>query len=418
MVRGIGVETSTMREFSGQLSRLSHDLVTRARQLRDLTHTVGQQDLLAGAAASGAFSLDYRRAAQLAHVEEASFGLEHLATRAQNLADQLESATVRSEQAEFDAWHEFQRYLEHPTLGLSSPRAVAAIRALAAHADLSFAALSGGLVGFIVQAGRDRRGPERVASLGAAVIELMTPKTDSVSVRRMTSQRTTAPLTLAELATRIPSVGTDGAQVRIERYEIRGGASWIVYCAGTATMKPHGGAEPWDMKSNLDAMSGESADSTAAVTRAMALAGVTQGDHVLYVGFSQGGMIAAQLAADAKPGTADVVTFGAPIAQLDLASVDGVVTVEHAEDLVPALSGAPSTGAEDRVSIVRPAFDDVPEESGLPAHNLERYERTTQLAEASPDRALRAEKQSILSHFTGSGTSSLWKASRKTEDGN
>jgi pimeloyl-ACP methyl ester carboxylesterase len=81
-------------------------------------------------------------------------------------------------------------------------------------------------------------------------------------------------------------------------------------------------------------------------------AGVRPGDPVLLVGHSQGGMVAAAVAAHASPyDVTNVVTFGSPTAQVAHYPGDvHVLSLEHRGDLVPQLAG-PDTGSAHHVTV-------------------------------------------------------------------
>lgn len=403
-----------MRAVSTNFAQQAQDLRTHARLLsgraEQLTWQHGVESLIDE---STAFRHAQRRALVSRVLEEADT-LHRLGDEAEQLAWQLSTAADTGETQEHSVWQQMRRLAEHPGLVLSSPTFVSSVRALAAQIDLPVASLSGGLVGLISQLVRQRRGPDATASLGAFATGIGAKSNTSIAVSTSVTRRVTAPTTLAELARRVPKAESGEPQVRIERYQYRDGSSWIVYCSGTVTMKAHGDTEPWDMHSNLQAMAGQHSDSMDAVQQSMRQAGVRPEDQVLYVGFSQGGMLAAELASESKNANADLVTFGAPIAQIDLKRVDGAIAIEHAEDLVPALGGANQGDTSDRLVLGRRAFESIPVESGLPAHNLDRYASTAADAESAPDRELRAEKQKLLAAVTGEGQSTLWRAQRIT----
>lgn len=78
-----------------------------------------------------------------------------------------------------------------------------------------------------------------------------------------------------------------------------------------------------------------------AVLRAMEEAGMAPGDPVVFTGFSQGGIMAANLASDPKlPYTPiGVVTNGSPVDTFDVPRHIPVISFQHASDLVPTLDG-------------------------------------------------------------------------------
>ncbi|TPW77583.1 hypothetical protein [Schumannella soli] len=77
-----------------------------------------------------------------------------------------------------------------------------------------------------------------------------------------------------------------------------------------------------------------------AVMQAMKDAGVPPGAHVVYTGFSQGGIMAASIAEHDRTYVTDaIITNGAPIGTFDIPPTTRVVSFEHAADPVPVADG-------------------------------------------------------------------------------
>ncbi|GAB3399303.1 hypothetical protein GCM10027515_05480 [Schumannella luteola] len=77
-----------------------------------------------------------------------------------------------------------------------------------------------------------------------------------------------------------------------------------------------------------------------AVMQAMQDAGVPPGAHVVYTGFSQGGIMAASIAEHDRTYVTDaIITNGAPIGTFDIPPSTRVVSFEHAADPVPIADG-------------------------------------------------------------------------------
>jgi hypothetical protein len=182
-------------------------------------------------------------------------------------------------------------------------------------------------------------------------------------------------------ASRIP---TNGDQVRIDRISTPGQADrFEVYLAGTSDFSPTPGTEAWDMTSNVSAIAGTGAGSYHAAQQAMALAGITSGSSVVFTGYSQGGLIAARLAASGDYHATGLYTLGGPAGQVPVPASVPYVAVEHSEDLVPATGGA--FDSSQPVLVRRTLFDGHPPDGSImfPAHELSRYRQTAQLLDAS-----------------------------------
>lgn len=191
----------------------------------------------------------------------------------------------------------------------------------------------------------------------------------------------------ADRAARVPS---GSAQVRIDRYSARGQPDrFEVYLGGTADLSPMSGTEPWDLTSNISALSGKPSAAYRAVGDALDQAGVEAHSPLIVTGYSQGGLVAAQLAASGDYDVRGLYTLGAPSGQVDVPRDVPWVAVEHTDDLVPALGGTWATA--DPVLVRREVFSDgpPPNELAVPAHAAEEYRATAELIDAANESRLR-----------------------------
>ena len=231
-------------------------------------------------------------------------------------------------------------------------------------------------------------------ALGSAVgVYRETP----IETRRTATAHAAPPTGFADRFSRIPA-GAD--QIRIERQAVRGAPDrFSVYIGATADFSPVAGDEPFDSTSNLWGSADLPSGSERAVRQAMADAGVTAATPVEFTGYSQGGLVAARLAASGDYATEGLVTFGAPTAQIDVPASVPAVAVEHTDDLVPAAGGRRESG--ETVLVERQAFAgrEVPEE-WFPAHARDEYRHTAELMDA-------AQAPPLAQHRAG------WKGDRE-----
>jgi len=204
------------------------------------------------------------------------------------------------------------------------------------------------------------------------------------------------PRGLAERLDRIPQRVHDaegrpaGAHVLVERYSQAGRPDrFEVYITGTADFSPVAGAEPFDLTSGVTGMAGMPAASIDAVRQAMADSGVTAESPVQFTGFSQGGLIAAQLAASGDYNTAGVFTAGSPTGQIEIPAEAAVLELEHSDDIVPALGGARTD--LNAVLVEREAFAgrETPDGVAVPSHDRGEYRQTALLAERAGSERVR-----------------------------
>lgn len=139
------------------------------------------------------------------------------------------------------------------------------------------------------------------------------------------------------------TVGEDGTTTRSWTVDIRGTQSFAIGQSG-----------PQDMTTNLQGVAGMASDQLNAVMEAMDAAGISPEDAVEFAGHSQGGIMAAQLAADpgvrARYNVVSVVTAGSPTATVAPSDVP-VLSYENSGDIVPGLDGNATRG--DNVTTVR-----------------------------------------------------------------
>ncbi|MDE2387263.1 MAG: hypothetical protein KGL77_06165 [Actinomycetales bacterium] len=233
-----------------------------------------------------------------------------------------------------------------------------------------------------------------------------------------------APHSVVELGLRLQRTALDGdaaadeqAEFRVERY----GNRVIVYIPGTKKWSPVAGANPLDLTSNVHAMataSGSSATEIAASERAvlasLRMAKVAAGDQVLLVGHSQGGIIAANIAAKAHPfQIAGLVTFGSPIAEARVLPGTEVLAIEHTNDPVPMLDAGPNPQRENWVT-VKERFDLEPGQSPVAVHDLNGYLETAGRVDASKATRLQSTLE-FLRNFAGRAAGMTeWFAVRRT----
>ena len=138
--------------------------------------------------------------------------------------------------------------------------------------------------------------------------------------------------------------GLNYATIAIQRYERRDGTNaWLVTIPGT---DGHGDS-PFGWEQNVELMGSDAtqrrnADSARMVVEAMRQAGIGRNDPVALVGHSQGGIVAAEIAADRSRqyNIQHVVTAGSPVANHPIPSTTWVTSIEIEDELVAALDGA------------------------------------------------------------------------------
>ena len=225
---------------------------------------------------------------------------------------------------------------------------------------------------------------------------------NAVSATKTSTVATSSPNSITQLLDRLaqlsskkqPTVGVDFFQTADQR-------TAIVYIPGTQTLGLGDGSNPLDLQSNILEMQGNGlAASERAVLEAMNQAGIVETDKVIFVGHSQGGMVAGNLAQNPAGYIASgLVTIGAPIAQLKLSKVP-VMAIEHVNDPIPNASGRANPLTKNWVTIQRTsqAFES---DAPMHSHSLRSYKNTTQEVDASKSKGIVNIKQQLLSQVQG-----------------
>lgn len=215
-----------------------------------------------------------------------------------------------------------------------------------------------------------------------------------VSVER-TSTRPAAPPAEGVRGTldRIP----EGSPVRIEKYEADGMPDrYVVYIGPTETFSPFAIDEPRDLTSNVYGVAGLSAGAFRVVEGAMADAGIAPGDEVMVAGFSQGGLVATEVAAAGDWNVVGLVTFGAPAGNIPLPEGMFGMAVRNTDDFVPALAGPQLDHG--LLQVEREAFagDTAPPTTfAAPAHQRFGYAHTADAIDAAESTAIREQIRAV-----------------------
>lgn len=300
---------------------------------------------------------------------------------------------------------------------LNSPAFVRLVRGAVSSGDEFAAGLLRVPAAVVLPAGRAVGAEQGAAAIAALAV--LTAAAGNTALRE-TPQRVhrvaeprpvRPPRGVGELAARVPSSAAGSPQIRLERYGDAARPRWVVYLAGTADFAPAPKTESFDLTANVLATADGDAASERAVRDALTAAGADPRDPLLVVGHSQGGLVAGRLAEAGDLAVAAYVNLGGPLGAVH-ADVPGL-SIEHNEDIVPALGGAAASPAE-LVTVNRSVLDGADAAAPLfAAHELERYRETAQLIDGSEEARLVAFER-IVRDFAGStpGAETRWRSER------
>lgn len=203
--------------------------------------------------------------------------------------------------------------------------------------------------------------------------------------------------------------GTSFADIRITRLD---SGAWTVQIPSTqgSFIDPMAASHPNDVVADVVAMSGAQTALGRAVTAAMVEAGIGANDPVMMVGFSLGGITAAQLVSD--PGfpftVTHILTAGAPIASFAVPRSVTVLSLELTQDAVPKLDGRsnPSRSTWSTLEGDAPRLEGETAAPGIAgAHNTLRYAAFAQHLVDTDDATVRDFTASAAAFLTGTGVS-------------
>jgi len=219
-----------------------------------------------------------------------------------------------------------------------------------------------------------------------------------------------APTGLEQIGARL-RVLSDARQpvIRVEKYQGDGSASrFIVYVPGTQNLGAVN-SNPLDMRSNLQLLAGQPSAASRAVDIALRRAGVGPSDQVMLVGYSQGGLIAAQLARQAMAGQLNyrveqIVTVGSPIGANSADSLPNVLSIENKSDFVHHLDLISNPNAPSWLTLER----DVP---GHPvqAHEMVAYAQIMSEIETVGEGRRNNQVQRVVEFASGSAEVSYFQ---------
>jgi hypothetical protein len=243
----------------------------------------------------------------------------------------------------------------------------------------------------------------QLAAVTTAITATLGWKLDHrVSAREVTTKARKSPTSMTQVLDRLWEVSSKTEPtVGVDLFTSAGQRTAVVYIPGTQTLGLGDGSNPLDLQSNVLAMQGEGiAASERAVLEAMKQAGITPTDEVIFVGHSQGGMVAGNLAQHpAGYIAAGLVTIGAPIAQLKLTRLP-VMAIEHVNDPIPNVSGRVNPLTKNWVTIQR-SSSALESDAPLHSHSLKSYRNTTEKVDVSTSKGIVNIKQQLLSQVLG-----------------
>lgn len=226
----------------------------------------------------------------------------------------------------------------------------------------------------------------------------------------------------AGLLLRADALGGNSGDIEVLQLGEPGSRAWVVIIPGTQLGGLPQGTNPFDAGGIAEGIGYDSAETAAAIRRALAEAGAEAGDQVAAVGYSQGGIHAMNLGRD-KAFLADyelkfVLTAGSPVGGIEAAAGTSSLHLEHEADWVPGADGQPNPDTKDRVTVTLASPIPGPEwlEPGLgPGHAMGRYADGARDVAASRDPSLQASTAALAAVVGAGGTATVTRFSLRRE---
>lgn len=207
------------------------------------------------------------------------------------------------------------------------------------------------------------------------------------------------------------------AEVQVVRIQGFSGPAYVVQIPGTQEWNPRRGSNPVDTATNVHLIAGGRTAMADAVVAAMEAARIPRNAPVMLSGHSQGGMVAAALAADPQCRirfkVAAVVTAGSPIGRVVIPDSVAVLSLEEKQDPVPRLDGAANPDRTNWVTVTRDLTDGDPTDADRgfeAAHSLRNYRQSGHYVDQSNDMAL-ARWREAVAQFFGNGSAQRFRIS-------
>lgn len=218
----------------------------------------------------------------------------------------------------------------------------------------------------------------------------------SASLSKISQVKTSA--SMADHALRIWESYQNQSSINIEVYQYGYGRQLVVYIPGTQSASLSG-ENPLNLSSNLTALANlKTSAPEAAIQDALNQLGAGQKDRVLFVGHSQGAMVAGNIAQAPQPyKVSGLISFGGPISQLDLKIP--TIAIGHQGDPVPLIGGGVNPMRDNWVTVsAKGEFTDL-----VDVHKISSYFETARALDLSSDEGFRRVQEQLWQDPNRSG---------------
>ena len=228
-----------------------------------------------------------------------------------------------------------------------------------------------------------RSAPHMIQGIQQSQLSIGFPRDLEGSAKLVQLTQVQTATSMTEHASRLRSAYGTGSKISIEVFPLGYGRQINVYVPGTQAFSFEG-SNPLNIRSGITALGGSIAPSQQAVQQALTQLGAGAADRVLFIGHSQGALVAGNIAQQPQPyEIKGLISFGGPISHLDLKVP--TIAISHQSDPVSILGGGVNPMRENWVTV----SGDAKFESFVDAHRMAAYEKTAAELDGSSDEGFR-----------------------------
>ena len=216
-----------------------------------------------------------------------------------------------------------------------------------------------------------------------------------------------APTNLTDLVSNLSRLQAEQpGSIRVEQIAGEGPRQFVAYLPGMTLSTVASVRDPFNLTSGIYALAGSGAsDAEAAATAALRKAGVgtKPGDKVTLVGYSEGALVAANLAKTGEFKVSGVVSIGGQVGNVSVPKSVPVLSIEHNLDLPAKLDLKDNPNGQNWLSVTLPSTNP------FNAHDIGNYLESAKHVDAGGYSAVARKLQEMLPATPQTVTGNLYR---------
>jgi hypothetical protein len=216
-----------------------------------------------------------------------------------------------------------------------------------------------------------------------------------------------APTTLGDLVGNLSRLQSEApGSIRVEQIAGEGPRQFVAYLPGMTMGTVANNRDPFNLTSGIYALAGSGAsDAEAAATAALRKAGIgaKAGDRVTLVGYSEGALVAANLAAKGDFKVSGVVSIGGQVGNVAVPKSVPVLSIEHSLDIPAKLDLKDNPNGKNWLSVTLPSANP------FNAHDIANYLTSAKHVDSAGYAAVASKLQEMLPSTPQTVTGNLYR---------